>query len=216
MGAPTQRGDERGTASVEGIGLAFLVVVLVAAVAAGVVAGPLEGGRELASAVGRKIRCAAQGPGPCWRDPLTIAYGRPLGGLVRALAPTPAERTGPSGAPLLPVDFRVCRRESCAVSIGSPRLTASNRRVTAFTSVRDRREENGTVEVAYWHYRPALGWERIGRRADSADVAAAASTPLLESQNPALTPLETLAGRNHYEFPPGEEPPWRWRVPSVP
>ena len=28
-------------------------------------------------------------------------------------------------------------------------------------------------------------------------------------------PLETLAGRNHFDFPAGEEPPWRWRVESV-
>ena len=32
---------------------------------------------------------------------------------------------------------------------------------------------------------------------------------------PALVPLETLDGRNQYEFAPGEEPPWRWRVESV-
>ena len=211
MGATRQR----GAASVESIGLALLIVLLVAAVVAAAVAGPLEGGRELASTVGRKIRCATQLPGPCWRDPLTVAYGRPLGGLVRAFAPSPAARPGPSGAGLLPVDFRVCRRESCATSIGSPRVTASNRRVTAFTSVRDRRRLSGLVEVTYWLYRPTLGWERIERRADAADVAAAASTPLLETQNPALTPLETLAGRNHYEFPPSEEPPWRWNVPSV-
>ena len=211
MGATGQR----GAASVESIGLALLIVLLVAAVAAAAVAGPLEGGRELASTVGRKIRCATQLPGPCWRDPLTVAYGRPLGGLVRAFAPSPAARPGPSGAGLLPVDFRVCRRESCATSNGSPRVTASNRRVTVFTWVRDRRRLSGLVEVTYWLYRPTLGWERIERRADAADVAAAASTPLLETQNPALTPLETLAGRNHYEFPPSEEPPWRWRVPSV-
>jgi hypothetical protein len=208
-------GCERGAASIESIGLACLIVLLVAAAAAAAIAGPLEGGRELASTVGRKIRCATQLPGPCWRDPLTLAYGRPLGGLVRALAPSLAARPGPSGAGLLPVDFRVCRRESCATSIGSPRVTASNRRVTAFTSVRDRRRERGLVEVNYWLYRPALGWERIERSAGSAEVEALASTPLLESQNPALTPLETLAGRNHYDFAPGEEPPWRWRVPSV-
>jgi hypothetical protein len=208
-------GWERGAASVESIGLALLIVLLVAAVAAAAVSGPLEGGRELASTVGRKIRCATQLPGPCWRDPLTLAYGRPLGGLVRALAPSPAARPGPSGAGLLPVDFRVCRRESCAMSIGSPRVTRSNRRVTAFTSVRDRRLQRGQVEVTYWLYRPTLGWERVERTADSADVVAAAPTPLLETQNPALTPLETLPGRNHYDFAPGEEPPWRWRVPSV-
>jgi hypothetical protein len=208
-------GDGRGAASVESIGLALLIVLLVAAVAAAAVAGPLEGGRELASTLGRKIRCATQLPGPCWRDPLTVAYGRPLGGLVRALAPAPAARPGPSGAGLLPIDFRHCRRESCAVSIGSPRVTASNRRVTAFTSLRDRRPRRDEIEVTYWLYRPVLGWERIQRTADSAEAAELADTPLLEAQNPALTPLETLAGRNHYEFPPAEEPPWRWRVPSV-
>jgi hypothetical protein len=209
------RSRSDGAASIESVGLALLIALLVLAAGAAALAGPLDGGRELASTVGRKIRCATQLPGPCWRDPLTLAYGRPLGGLVRALAPSPAVRPAPSGVGLLPVDFRVCRRESCAASIGSPRVTASNRRVTAFTSVRDRRRERGRVEVTYWLYRPILGWETIERRADPAEVEAAASTPLLESQNPALTPLETLAGRNHYEFPPAEEPPWRWRVPSV-
>jgi len=28
-------------------------------------------------------------------------------------------------------------------------------------------------------------------------------------------PLETLPGRNHYDFPASEEPPWRWQVPGV-
>jgi len=209
------RGGSTGAASVESIGLALLIVVLVSAVAAAVATGRLDGGRELASTLGRKIRCATQLPGPCWRDPLTSAYGRPVAGLVRALAPAPAERAGPSGAPLVPVDFRVCRSESCATSTGSTRLTASNRRITAFTSVRDRRAAHGELTVTYWLYRPALGWERIERRATSADVAAHASTPLLEDQDPALAPLETLAGRNHYEFATGEEPPWRWRVESV-
>jgi hypothetical protein len=60
-----------------------------------------------------------------------------------------------------------------------------------------------------------VGWQRIVRRATSDDVAASASTPLLDSQNPRLVPLETLPGRNHYDFPRAEEPPWRWRVPSV-
>jgi hypothetical protein len=62
---------------------------------------------------------------------------------------------------------------------------------------------------------PAIGWERVVRHATEADVEADASTPLLETQNPRLVPLETLPGRNHYEFPAGEEPPWRWRVRSV-
>ena len=53
------------------------------------------------------------------------------------------------------------------------------------------------------------------RRASSAEVAASASTPLLESANPRLVPLETLPGRNHYDFSGAEEPPWRWQVEGV-
>jgi hypothetical protein len=111
----------------------------------------------------------------------------------------------------MPVDFRHCRSESCAVAAG-PHLTASRRRTTAFTEIEDRRRSDGWVEVAYWLYRPTLGWERVARRATSADIDAAAGTPVLAGDDPALVPLETLPGRNHYEFPPGEQPPWQWRV----
>ena len=126
--------------------------------------------------------------------PLTDAYGRPLAGLVRALAPAPEPRAGAGGVPLVGVDFRYCRSAGCAAWTGDERLTASNRRTTAFTSVEDRRRTGGGVEVTYWIYRPSLGWERVVRRAGSADVAAAAKTPLLESASPKLVPLETLAG----------------------
>ncbi|MGI8462215.1 MAG: hypothetical protein ACR2OC_11380 [Solirubrobacterales bacterium] len=146
---------------------------------------------------------------------MTAAYGRPLAGLVRALAPAPAAIPGPSGAGLVPVDFRVCRSASCATYAGSQRLTASNRRITAFTAVEDKRARTGVVVVTYWLYRPELGWQRIERRASNAEVVAAAPTPLLETQDPALVPLETLDGRNHYEFASSEEPPWRWRVESA-
>ena len=209
------RDRDRGAASAESIGLGLLIALLVCAVAAAVVAGPLEGGRELASAIGRKIRCATQLPGPCWQDPLTVAYGRPVAGLVRALAPPPAVRPGPSGTGLVAVDFRTCRSESCATYAGSPRLTASNRRITAFTSVRDRRRAGGEIAVTYWLYRPLVGWERIDLKATKVDLDAAASTPLLEKQNPALVPLETLDGRNHYDFRAVEEPPWRWQITSA-
>ena len=95
------------------------------------------------------------------------------------------------------------------------RLTASNRRTTAFVSVDDGRRAAATSRINYWLYRPTLGWERVGRTASAADVARLAGTPLLESQVPKLVPLETLAGRNHIDFPAAEEPPWRWRVDSV-
>ena len=95
-------------------------------------------------------------------------------------------------------------------------LTASGRRVTAFTSVEDRRPAGGAVEVSYWLYRPTLGWERALRTGGEAEIAAASSLRLDLEDDPALVPLETLAGRNHLDFPEAEEPPWRWRVASPP
>jgi hypothetical protein len=207
---------QHGAASIEHAGLALLIALLLLAAITAFAAGPpVEEGRELGSAIARKLRCAPRLPGPCWRDPLTEAYGRPLAGLIRALAPSPRALPGASGLGLVPVDFRYCRRESCAVGPDGATLTASNRRTTAFTSVIDERRSGGSVEVTYWHYRPTLGWDRIVRVAGAAEIAAHASTPLLETAVPVLVPLETLAGRNHHDFPPGEEPPWRWRVEPV-
>jgi len=207
---------QRGAASVEHVGLALLIALLMLGAVAALATGPpIEKGRELGTSLARKLRCAPRLPGPCWRDPLTEAYGRPLAGLVRALAPRARAVTAPSGASLVPVDFRYCRRESCATPDARPGLTASNRRVTAFVSVDDRRPAGGLVTVTYWEYRPTLGWDGASRSASSADVQAAAKTPLLETDVPRLVALETLAGRDHYEFGAGEEPPWRWEVESV-
>ncbi len=209
MSARSRR--QRGSATVEHAGLALLIALLVSAGVAALTASPPgQEARELGTAIARKLRCAPRLPGPCWRDPLTEAYGRPLGGLARALVPAPQTASG-----LLPVDFRYCRSASCALPGERPELTASNRRVTAFLAIDDRRRTDGTVRLDYWLYRPTLGWERVVRTASSAEVADHAMTPLLETDVPRLVPLETLAGRNHMAFPPGEEPPWRWRVESV-
>jgi hypothetical protein len=206
---------ERGAASVEQAGLAALVALLmILAVAAIAADGEVDAGRGLAGAIGRRIACGPRLPGACRHHPLVPAYGWPLARLVRALAPVPEPRPGPSGLPLVPVDFRRCRRQSCAVAAGT-HLTASARRVTAFTEVRDRRHALGWVEVVYWLYRPGLGWERVVRRAGQAQVEAASGVRVLLRDDPALVPLETLPGRNHYQFPPSEEPPWRWQVESV-
>jgi hypothetical protein len=200
--------NERGAASVEHLGLALLIAALLLAAIAALAAGPPpRQARELGTAITRKIRCAPRLPGPCWRDPLTEAYGRPLAGLIRSLAPPPTARSG-----LVPVDFRYCRSQSCGTPGSTLGLTGSNRRATAFTSVEDRRRATGEVEVTYWLYRPGLGWESVVRHAGAAEVAAAAKTPLLETAVPRLVPLETLPGRNHYAFPRSEEPPWRWKV----
>lgn len=204
--------NERGSASVEQAALAALVaLLLVAAIAAVAGGGEIDAGRRLAGAVGKKIACAPRLPEGCRHHPLVPAYGWPLARLARALAPAPVAIPGPSGLPLAPVDFRRCRRESCAVAAG-PHLTASGRRTTAFTEVVDRRTSSGWVEVVYWLYRPSIGWEAVRRRATQADVEAAAGVEVLLRDDPALVPLETLPGRNHYEFPTPEQPPWQWRV----
>jgi hypothetical protein len=208
--------EERGSATVEQAALAALIaLLLLGAVAAIAAEGEIEGGRELAAAIGRRIACSPREPGACSHHPLIPAYGRPLARLARALAPKPVARPGPGGQPLVPVDFRRCRRQSCAVPLpGAPglRLTTSGRRTTAFTEIHDERRSLGWVEVVYWLYRPTIGWERVVRRADRAGVAAAAGVEVLESQDPALVPLETLPGRDHYEFGAGERPPWQWAV----
>jgi hypothetical protein len=204
--------NERGSASVEQAGLAALVaLLLIAAIAAVAAGGEIDAGRRLAGTLGRRLACAPRLPDACRHHPLVPAYGWPLARLARALAPAPAALPGASGLPLAPVDFRRCRSESCAVAAG-PHLTASRRRVTAFTELIDRRGSEGWVEIVYWLYRPTLGWQRLSCRATQADVAAAGGVEVLERDDPALVPLETLAGRNHYDFPPSELPPWQWRV----
>ncbi|HKO39462.1 MAG TPA: hypothetical protein VJU14_13945 [Solirubrobacterales bacterium] len=209
---PNRWTSEKGSTSVEQAALAGLVALLlmagVSAIAAG---GDVDAGRRLAGAIADKLKCAPRLPDGCRHHPLVPAYGWPLARLTRALAPAPVALPGPSGLPLMPVDFRRCRRESCAVAAG-PHLTASGRRTTAFTEVVDHRDSSGWVEVVYWLYRPALGWQRLARRATQAEVEAAAGVEVLLGDDPALVPLETLPGRNHYEFPAIEEPPWRWRV----
>lgn len=210
-----RRGGERGSASVEQAGLVALVaLLLLAAIAAVAAGGEIDAGRGLAGTIAKRFACAPRLPGACRHHPLVPAYGWPLARLARALAPAPLAVPGPTGLPLVPVDFRYCRRESCAVAVAGTHLTASRRRTTAFTEIVDRRRSLGWVELVYWLYRPGLGWESVVRRAGRAQVEAAGKVEVLLKDDPALVPLETLPGRDHYEFPPGEKPPWRWRIES--
>jgi hypothetical protein len=206
---------QRGSATVEQAGLAALIaLVLLAAIALVAAEGEVDPGRALAGTIGRRLACAPRLPDACRHDPLVPAYGWPLARLTRALAPAPLSRPGPEGLPLVPVDFRRCRQPSCAVprpGADGAHLTTSGRRTTAFTQIDDRRTL-GWVEVTFWLYRPGLGWERVVRRADRAEVEAAGRTRVLASDDPALVPLETLPGRDHYEFPLAERPPWQWHV----
>lgn len=202
----------RGAASVEYLALAGMIgLLMVIAIAALVASPPRRGSRELGEMLARRIACPPRYPVPCGRNPLALAYGFPLGKLVRHLAPEPAAVGGE-----LPVDFRYCRRPSCAAPGDQPGLTASNRRVTAFTSVDDRRRAGGPVRISYWLYRPGLPWERIERTAGQAEIAAASGIRLNLEDDPALVPLETLPGRDHYTFPRAEQPAWQWSIPPQP
>lgn len=204
--------SQRGSASVEQVGLVALVaLLLIAAIGAIAAGGEVKAGRVLGGAIARRISCTPHLPDACRHHPLVPAYGWPLARLVRALVPQLEAKAGPTGLSLVPVDFRRCRRESCAVAAG-PGSTASGRRPTAFTQLLDRRRTLGWVEIAYWLYRPGLGWERRVRRAGQAQIDAAAGVRVLLRDDPVLVPLETLPGRNHYEFPAGERPPWQWHV----
>src|SRR5690349_5149831 len=195
----------RGSASVEYIALAGLIGLLIGAgVVALLTSPPRRADRELGEMLARRIACSGRYPVPCGRNPLALAYGFPIGKLVRYLAPAPVTQAGE-----LPVDFRYCRRASCAAPGRDAGLTSSGRRVTEFTSVEDLRSAGGPVRVTYWLYRPGGGWDRIARMAGAAEVEAASSLRLTLEDDPELVPLETLPGRDHYVFPQLEEPPWR-------
>jgi len=203
---------QRGSATVEYIGVAGMVgLLIVGAIAALVASPPTRGDRELGEMIARRIACTPRYPVPCGRNPLALAYGFPLGKLVRYLAPAAPAESGE-----LPVDFRYCRQPSCAAPGSDAGLTASRRRVTEFTVVDDERRSGGPVQITYWLYRPGLAWERIVRTAGAAEIEAASDLRLSLEDNPALVPLETLPAKDHYAFPPAEEPPWRWRLPSRP
>ena len=204
-----------GAASVEHVALCFLLAGIIALAVGSLAANPPErSAHELGSVIADRIACVPRHPVPCHRNPLALAYGFPVGKLVRLLAPAPRPALGPGGVPLLPVDFRYCRRTSCAAPGPDSGLSASGRRATAFTSVDDRRRDTGEVEISYWLYRPGLGWDRVVREGGDAELAAARSVRLNLEDDPALVPLELLPGRNHYGFPAREEPPWRWLIAS--
>src|SRR5215468_3714233 len=111
------QGRETGAAIVEQMAISALIgLLLVAGIAAVAAEGEVEAGRSLAGTIGRRLVCGPRLPDACDHHPTVPAYGWPLARLVRALAPTPVALPGPSGLPLMPVDFRRCRRPSCALA----------------------------------------------------------------------------------------------------
>jgi hypothetical protein len=212
-------GCDRASATVEQTGLILLLVAAFAlAISFGLLPGRAGPGRELGNRIAERIACGPRSPDACRHHPAVEAYGWPLARVLRHLAPLPRARVSPGGAALVPVDFRYCRQAGCAVPRGGGdglRLTRSNRRVTVFTEVADRRASGGGVELTWWLYRPTIGWEAVRRNVGPAEIEAAAGTRVLLKDTPMLVPLETLDGRNHVRFPASEQPPWQWRISSV-
>jgi len=211
-------GSERGSATVEQTGLVLLLAATFALLLGMfVLAGEDGPGRGLGERIANRIACGPREPDACRHHPAVEAYDWPLARALSALAPVPVARPGPDGRALVPVDFRYCRTPGCAVPGAGPaglRLTASNRRVTAFTEVVDRRRTDGSAELIWWLYRPGIGWEAVRRTVGPAEIAAASGTRVLIADTPLLVPLETLDGRNHFRFPAAERPPWQWRLSS--
>ncbi len=199
-----------------------LVLLLVAGITLAIAFAQLPGqegpGRELGGRIADRIACGPRAPGACRHHPAVEAYGWPIARVLRHLAPTPSSLARPGGPGLVPVDFRYCRQAGCAVPRAGGeglRLTTSNRRITAFTEVDDRRASGGGVELTWWLYRPTIGWEALRRTVGAAEIESASGTRVLLKDTPMLVPLETLDGRNHVLFPVSEQPPWQWRVGSV-
>ena len=210
----TGAGQMRGAASVEHAALVLLMTLVAGAVIArSRSTATMDRARSLALAL--EQRCAVRYPYPCWQDPLSEPYGREL--RRRSSARAGARRTPRAGWDrAVGFDYRHCRQVSCATPLpggAGLHLTASNRRTTAFTSLGD--AGAGGISIDYWIYRPTIGWERITRYVDAAELTSYAGTPLLESADPVLVPLETLLGRDDAEFPAGEQPPWRGEVESL-
>src|ERR1700760_4809385 len=91
---------QRGSASVEQVGLAALIAtVLVAAIAAVAGGGEIDEGRALGGFLARRIACAPRLPDACRHHPLGPAYGWAPGGTASPPPPSPPFRrpSGPLG-----------------------------------------------------------------------------------------------------------------------
>lgn len=165
MGFPTAT-RQRGSATVEQIGVVFMVAAIFAVLAAAYLTGAADKpGHGLGIRIANRIACGPREPGVCRQHPAVSAYGQDLARVVRWLAPEPFARIGPDGRLLAPVDFRYCQQPGCALPAGDGRLTTSNRRLTLFTEVAATGQSDPGWRITYWFYRPSLGWDRVVRLA---------------------------------------------------
>lgn len=179
---------QRGQASPEYAGVVLLIAALLAALVT--VAGPAVPGAALARTLASKLVCAVRAAGSCGAEAMALAarpsaiqrtYGGELAAIVAARAPTIWFEDDEFAS--LPVDFRQCRRRSCADTIrhGSLQHTQTGLEPTVFTHVIDCRdpgaaagyecsgERAGRVYVQYWLYYPDSATRGFGSRGYHAD-----------------------------------------------
>jgi hypothetical protein len=150
------REAEGGQATPEWIGVVLLLALALAAAAA---AGLPLPGASLGEAIAARLVCAAGLEGACagQAGPLVAEYGPELAGLVTEHAPTLAYEEGMHA---LPVDFRSCRRDSCAEGADAGAVTESvtGEPVTAFVHAVDCRDGEAAARAGY-----DCSGERAGR-----------------------------------------------------
>ncbi len=175
---------EDGQVSAEYVGAVVLLAALFGLLLA--VAGPALPGGGLARAVAAKLVCAVKSAGSCGAEAMALAarpsateraYGAELAAALAERAPTISFEADDFAS--LPVDFRECRRRSCAdtISHGSIEHTQGGLEPTVFTHVVDCRdrgaaaaagydcsgERAGRIYLQYWLYYPDSLTHGLGR-----------------------------------------------------
>ena len=160
--------SERGQSTVEWLGLLLLVALCLAALGFGI--GLRPPGTDLAGTLATRLTCAVRLSEDCRSEPaLAAAYGSDAAAELRAGAPTILYEDGMTA---VPVDYRRCRTDACAVGATRGKVAASlaGNRVVAFTHTIDCRpaaaartvsagadcsgERSGNLYLQYWFYYP--------------------------------------------------------------
>ncbi|HEV2724333.1 MAG TPA: hypothetical protein VGV10_06840 [Thermoleophilaceae bacterium] len=141
---------ERGQATVEWVGLVLIAALILGGAAA--LAGPDVGGRSFGGFLAHRMVCAVRGGCDDGDAELAKAYGPRDADLLRRHAPDIVYEPGEGQ---LPIDWKECRRRSCADAPDDRDLdshrTNAGRRATVYTRVVRR---GGRTYLQYWFYYP--------------------------------------------------------------
>ena len=135
--------SERGQATIEWVALVLLASIVLGALATVV---PLIDGRSFGGFLSHRIVCGVKGSKCDDGDrALARAYGKTDAELLRRYAPGIVYEPG---EPQIPIDFRECRRVSCASAAQGRDLDVhrsnAGRRATVFTRVIRRDGQGGS------------------------------------------------------------------------